>query len=343
LDLQVRQGEFISLLGPSGCGKTTTLHMIAGFLEPDRGDIVLDGQSLRDVPSHRRGTAMVFQNYALFPHLSVFDNVAFGLKMARTPSREVARRVSGALELVRLHGLNRRYPRELSGGQQQRVALARALVLEPRLLLLDEPLSNLDAALRRTLRQDFIEIHRLTGMTTILVTHDLEEAFVTSDRIAVLGEGRLQQFDTPQKIYTHPRTRFVADFLGHENVFEGRVSEDATGPWLRTGNGLSIALPPSRQDLADHPPGAHARYALPARQVRLLQGPNPGSGGTGRQFSAQLQALSYLGATVTFVVDVQGVTLQGEQNAGLWTQGLTPGSPVQVQWDTDALIELPLV
>lgn len=300
LDLQVREGEFISLLGPSGCGKTTLLHVIAGFLAPDQGDVRLQGASLRNVPSHRRGVAMVFQNYALFPHMDVHANVAFGLRMQRRPREEIRRRVAQALELVQLPGFGKRFPDALSGGQRQRVALARALVLEPKLLLLDEPLSNLDARLRQTLREEFQRIHRLTGMTTVLVTHDLEEAFATSDRVAVMAQGSVQQFDVPQAIYKRPATAFVADYLGHGNRLHGySIPEHA----LRAG---------AAAETADN--------------VR----------------AGRLRALTYLGASVRFDVELGGIVLRGVQPPGTWLSEMIIGQTIQIGWDTDDMVALPV-
>jgi putative spermidine/putrescine transport system ATP-binding protein len=218
LSLAVDSGESVALLGPSGCGKTTTLNMIAGFLEPDAGHIRIDGRAVDGVPPYRRNIGMVFQHYALFPHLTVADNLAFGLRMRKVGTGEIARRVGGALELVHLGGLERRYPRELSGGQQQRVALARALVVEPAVLLLDEPLSNLDAKLRQTMREEIVELQQRLGITTIFVTHDQEEALAIARRIAVMDAGRVEQVGAPEAIYARPRTEFVARFIGGHNV-----------------------------------------------------------------------------------------------------------------------------
>ena len=243
LSLSIRKGEFVSILGPSGCGKTTTLRIIAGFTEPDRGQLLLGGERIDHVPSHRRGAAMVFQNYALFPHMTVFDNVAFGPRMHKVPKAEVARRVEQALALIQLPHLGGRYPRELSGGQQQRVALARAMALNPKLLLLDEPLSNLDANLRKELRTELLEVHRLSGITTLFVTHDIEEAFSCSDRVAVMNHGRLEQFATPVEIYTQPCSRFVADFVGHVNIIEGPLIRDAAGARSLMFAGLKVGVP----------------------------------------------------------------------------------------------------
>src|ERR687885_1209878 len=226
LSLQVENGEFICLLGPSGCGKTTTLRMIGGFLKPDSGDVRIDGVSVVRQPPERSPTAMVFQRYALWPHMTVRDNIAFGLQVRRRPRDEISRRVEATLDLVGLPGLGRRYPGQLSGGQQQRVALARALVLEPRILLLDEPLSNLDAQLRIHMRSELTAIQRRVGITTVFVTHDQEEAMSIADRIAVMNVGVLEQMDSPEEIYARPATLFVATFIGTMNRLEAHAAGD---------------------------------------------------------------------------------------------------------------------
>jgi len=223
LDLETREGEFISLLGPSGCGKTTTLRCIAGFESPDAGRVLLDGQEITTLPPERRDIGMVFQNYALFPHLTVTGNLSFGLEMRGVPKAQAARRIASVLEMVQLLKMAQRYPRQLSGGQQQRVALARALVIEPRLLLLDEPLANLDAVLRDDMRVFIRELQQRVGITALYVTHDQSEAMVMSDRVAVMLGGRLQQFDTPENLYQRPRTPEVARFIGRANLIPGRV------------------------------------------------------------------------------------------------------------------------
>src|SRR5574341_619653 len=230
LDLTIEDGQFVSLLGPSGCGKTTTLRLLAGFQEPDEGRILVDGQVLsepgRVVPPERRGMAMIFQSYAVWPHKTVFDNVAFGLRVRKVPRRGIEDRVNRILGLVGLHGLSGRYPGELSGGQQQRVALARALVVEPQTLLLDEPLSNLDANLREEMRFEIRRLHDEIRITTVYVTHDQAEARVTSDRVAVMHQGRIVQVGTPQEIFDRPKTRFVAEFIGKTNMLRGRLDEN---------------------------------------------------------------------------------------------------------------------
>jgi len=223
LDLTVAEGELVCLLGPSGCGKTTTLRMIGGFLTPDDGDIRIAGANHAHTPPERRPTAMVFQNYALWPHMTVFGNVAFGLKLRKLPKLEIGTRVDQVLDLVGLAHHRDSYPARISGGEQQRVALARALVLEPDVLLLDEPLSNLDAKLRVRVRDEIREIQRRIGITTVLVTHDQDEALSVADRIAVMNGGRIEQYAGPRDIYAEPATRFVAEFVGAMNFLTGKL------------------------------------------------------------------------------------------------------------------------
>src|SRR5438445_12553364 len=225
ISFEVPRGSFATLLGPSGCGKTTTLRMIAGFYDPDKGDIVLGGRRINDLPAHRRGAAMVFQDYALFPHMSVEDNVGSGLRVSGVAEDERDRRVRETLEFVGLGALGDRWPNQLSGGQQQRVAVGRALVLEPQILLLDEPLSNLDAKLRVQLRWELRALRQRLGMTFVDVTHDQDEALALWDWIAVVNAGKVEQAGTPWEIYYHPRTSFLADFVGAVNLVPGTVRE----------------------------------------------------------------------------------------------------------------------
>jgi spermidine/putrescine ABC transporter ATP-binding subunit len=263
LDLAIYEGEFLSLLGPSGCGKTTTLNLIAGFVEPTAGRVLIDGEDVTSRPAHLRGLGVVFQSYALFPHLSVFENVAFGLRERRVPAAEIGRRVGDALELVRLDRLGRQRPAELSGGMQQRVALARALVYRPRVVLLDEPLAALDKKLREGMRDELRAIQRSVGITSVFVTHDQAEALGLSDRIAVMNSGRIEQLGAPREIYERPATRFVADFIGASTVLRGRaVAQDlvtlapgltvrvAAGEALRAGDEVELAIRPERVGLA---------------------------------------------------------------------------------------------
>lgn len=224
LNLSVEKGEFVSLLGPSGCGKTTTLRTIAGFLKPLSGRVLIAGRDYTNVPTHKRNIGVVFQNYALFPHMNVFENVAFGLRMRRMPKQEIEKKVRRALEMVGLVGFEKRLPSELSGGQQQRVAIARAIVIEPDLLLMDEPLSNLDANLRMEMRGEIKQLQKNLGITTVYVTHDQSEAIALSDRVVVMNAGKIEQIATPQEIFLNPKTSFVASFIGFQALAVGTVT-----------------------------------------------------------------------------------------------------------------------
>ncbi|WLG97659.1 ABC transporter ATP-binding protein [Pseudomonas sp. FP198] len=249
-NLAVEKGEFVSLLGPSGCGKTTTLQMIAGFVEASSGRILLDGRDITHAKPASRGLGVVFQSYALFPHMTVKDNVAFGLRMRKVPSTELQTRVDRVLKLVRLDQHAERYPRELSGGQRQRVALARALVIEPPVLLLDEPLSNLDANLREEMQFEIRRIQREVGITTLMVTHDQSEALSISDRVVVMQAGRITQIDAPYTLYEHPRTEFISGFVGKANLLPGQRDSAGVVQACSAGQGeLTLSLRPEKIDL----------------------------------------------------------------------------------------------
>ncbi|MBC3419270.1 MULTISPECIES: ABC transporter ATP-binding protein [unclassified Pseudomonas] len=255
-NLAIEQGEFVSLLGPSGCGKTTTLQMIAGFVDVSSGRILLDGRDITHAKPSSRGLGVVFQSYALFPHMTVADNVAFGLRMRKQPEAEIRRKVTEVLALVRLDRHAERYPRELSGGQRQRVALARALVIEPPVLLLDEPLSNLDANLREEMQFEIRRIQSEVGITTLMVTHDQAEALSISDRVVVMQAGRVTQVDEPYRLYEHPRTRFISDFVGKANLLPGEL--DGAGlPQVQHSRdaSLTLSLRPEKIDLLDNGAG----------------------------------------------------------------------------------------
>ncbi|WP_309082998.1 ABC transporter ATP-binding protein [Chelativorans sp.] len=283
VDLSLKPGEFVSLLGPSGCGKTTTLRMIAGFIDPTSGTISLDGKVLSapsgSLPPEKRGMSMIFQSYAIWPNMTVEENVAFGLKLRKLPSEEIRRRVGEILEVVRLGALSGRYPAELSGGQQQRVALARAVVVRPAVLLLDEPLSNLDANLREEMRFEIRRIHDEFRITSVYVTHDQGEAMVTSDRIAVMNQGRIEQVDEPYKLYTKPRTRFVASFIGRTNFLSGRkesssvifegfsLPSDILGLPPSSGKEISVSIRPQSLRLCGKEPDAPDQVKLKGRVV----------------------------------------------------------------------------
>lgn len=246
LNLSVKAEEFFSLLGPSGCGKSTTLNLIAGFEKQDSGDVFIDGKSVNKVPPRKRNLSMVFQSYALFPHMTIFDNVSFGLKMEKMPNSEIKPKVGRMLDLLSLNGYEERYPRQLSGGERQRVALARALVTNPQALLLDEPLSNLDAKLRQRMRTELRKLQQTLDITTLYVTHDQMEALMLSDRIAVMCRGRIEQVSGPVDLYKRPKTTWVADFIGESNIFEARVLKDDGRPVLAI-DGIEIVLPQTEE------------------------------------------------------------------------------------------------
>ena len=267
VSLSVERGEFLSLLGPSGCGKTTTLQMIAGFVAPTSGAIRLDGRDLARIKASARGLGVVFQSYALFPHMTVGENIAFGLETRRVLATERARRVLKALELVQLGALRDRYPAQLSGGQRQRVALARALVIEPPVLLLDEPLSNLDAKLREDMQVELRRIQRTVGTTTIMVTHDQAEAMAMSDRIAVMHAGRLEQVGPPRHVYDHPRTAFVATFLGKTNLFDAQLEPGANGAAIVATRGHRFPI------AAVSSAAGPIRVSLRPEKIALIPGP----------------------------------------------------------------------
>ena len=295
IDLEVHEGEFVTLLGPSGCGKTTTLGLIAGFFPPTAGEIYLKGKPVVDLPSFRRDIGVVFQDYALFPHMSVADNVGFGLRMRNVPQPEIAKRVADALELVQLVGLGERRPLQLSGGQRQRVALARALVIKPTVLLLDEPLSKLDLKLRDEMRIEIAGLQRRLGITTVFVTHDQGEALVMSDRIAVMNAGRIEQIGSPDDIYERPATRFVAEFIGRMNIFFGRVTP---GRDVLTAHGLVITAPVPN-GIAN---GAEVHVAVRPERSRLTQD-KPDAG---LALKGVVRQVLYLGATREFHLDLDG-------------------------------------
>jgi ABC-type Fe3+/spermidine/putrescine transport system ATPase subunit len=310
VSLEIHDGEFLTLLGPSGCGKTTTLRMIAGFIKPDGGTIAVDGVVLSGpdgvVPPERRRMGMVFQNYAVWPHKTIFENVAFGLEVQKQPKKEIAQRVGQMLELVGLGGLEKRYPNQLSGGQQQRVALARSLVVEPQILLLDEPLSNLDAKLRERMRWELKQLQRRTGITFVYVTHDQAEAMALSDRVAVIELGVLEQVGTPRQVYLTPANRVVADFMGLVNLVPARVLEAPK----RNGDGV-VSLGNSLRFEAGLPPNADAGsevlLAVRPESVQLLRpsGPPDASLAMGR-----VEEAVFLGSVNDYQVAVDGLRLR---------------------------------
>jgi ABC-type Fe3+/spermidine/putrescine transport system ATPase subunit len=312
IDLDVAPGEFVTLLGPSGCGKTTTLNLVAGFIQPNAGSIELAGQHVAGLPPFRRDLGVVFQDYALFPHMSVAENVAFGLRMRGLAKREIAARVEEALALVRLPALGARRPGQLSGGQRQRVALARALVIRPRMLLLDEPLSNLDLKLREEMRLEISTLQRRLGIATVFVTHDQGEALALSDRIAVMRAGMIEQIGVPTEIYARPATRFVAEFIGSINIIPGRLRGAGPLPGtvaVETPLGTAFATCDSVPGTG---PGTGSAVELAVRPERMLLGPVPPEPGD-TTITARVETAIYVGArTELRLLTEAGTTLLAE-------------------------------
>ena len=331
VSLTVRRGEFLTLLGPSGSGKTTLLMSIAGFVQPDRGDIQLDRHSIVRLPPERRNFGMVFQGYALFPHLTVFDNVAFPLRIRKCSQAEVQTKVNAALDLVQLASRADRYPRQLSGGQQQRVALARAMVFTPHLLLLDEPLSALDKNLRSEMQDELKRLHKRIGLTFIYVTHDQDEALSMSDRIAVMRDGRIIQQGSPSELYDQPATTFVANFLGRSNFLRGTVDTQIAGGFAFTHQGTRFTQavaggdgPASGQDVV---------LALRPEKISIVDGSAPSD----NVLKGVISEWNYLGAQFRLVVD----TLEFGAVVVViptWKSGAPPatGQPVSIGWDASA-------
>ncbi len=329
ISLDVYAGEFLTLLGPSGCGKTTTMRMIAGFEDPDEGRILLQGRDIVGVPPNRREVNMVFQAYALFPHMTVEQNVAYGLKLRKVPKEERRRRVGEMLEIVGLAGFERRRPSQLSGGQQQRVALARALVNRPAALLLDEPLGALDVKLRKHMQLELKRIQHELGTTFVYVTHDQDEALSMSDRIAVMNQGSIEQVGDPRTIYERPETPFVADFVGVLNALEVRIDgvEDGVGEMrLPDGQRVRVPLEPG------HAPGERLVVAVRPERVRLERGVR-GDAAMGSVLGGVVERLVYLGTlTQVHVRTSLGARLIVHELSGERTAGLLPGEAVTLAW-----------
>jgi len=325
VSLHVAAGEFVALLGPSGCGKTTTLRMVAGFIEPTEGRIQIGGQDVTHLPPYKRNTGLVFQSYALFPHMTVAQNVGFGLEMRRVSKADRDRRVGEALARVRLAHYAERMPRELSGGQQQRVALARALVIEPDVLLLDEPLSNLDARLRQEMRIEIRQLQQSLGLTAIFVTHDQEEAMAVADRLVVMKAGRIEQVGTPAAVFEQPATRFVAEFVGVTNFLLGAVT--GAGEFtLRSGERVGVATSATPGD---------ALLALRPERLRVASGGQGESGG----LVGRVVFSTYLGVTTEYQVELaSGDRLVVRQPAE--EAGAAIGETVRVQWAPNAALML---
>ena len=300
--IEIAKGELFFLLGPSGCGKTTLLRLVAGFHSPDSGRILFDDRPIDGVPPHRRNTGMVFQNYALWPHMTVAENVAYGLDVRNVPADERTDRVANALRTVRMEGFGERRPNQLSGGQQQRVALARALVIEPDAILLDEPLSNLDAKLRVEMRQEIRRIHRETGITTVYVTHDQKEALSMAQRLAVMRDGKIEQVGAPREVYSRPKNAFVAQFLGEINFVEGTLAEATAGERCEVDTPLgSITSECSADGLS-----AGDKVLCAVRPEAVIVAPEGTHVGEGNAFPAQVETRTYLGEVEQYTLRAGG-------------------------------------
>ena len=331
VSLEIEDGDFFTLLGPSGCGKTTLLRVIAGFYPPDEGEVYFGERLMNDVPPHRRETGMVFQNYALFPHLNVRENIAYGLRVRKVPAREMDARIGDAIRSVRLDGLEKRFPGQLSGGQQQRVALARALVISPQILLMDEPLSNLDAKLRVAMREEIRRIQKDLRITTIYVTHDQEEAMAVSDRIAILNLGKLEQLGAPDEIYFHPCSRFAAEFMGGSNILElTALGYDEASSRLRAESGgepLTLCVPRPAEE----------RVCLSVRPEWVKIAEEAGEDA----IEGTVESTTFLGALVRYRVRaLGGQSLMIEVHNPRSRDIRREGDPIRFRFDAERLVML---
>ncbi|MCX5233295.1 ABC transporter ATP-binding protein [Streptomyces sp. NBC_00233] len=339
INLRVERGEFVTLLGPSGSGKTTTLNVIAGFIRPDSGGVFVNGVPVHSLPAHRRNIGVVFQNYALFPHMTVFDNIAFPLRQRKIGRVETREKVARALDLVLLHGHDSRYPRELSGGQQQRVALARALVFSPQILLMDEPLGALDKRLRDQMQVEIRRIHHDLAVTVVHVTHDQEEALALSDRIAVLSQGSLEQQGTPRDLYQHPQSIFVAEFLGEANCFTGNLT--GSGEYVTVnGNGFEFRAPaligdfPARGTLIVRP--EHLRLTPAVGGCSTRSGPHAMN-----YIEATVDEIAYLGASTKIKLIYPDGSVGYARDDWDRISWIRRGEQVTVSWEADNGVIVP--
>lgn len=330
VSLEIPEGCFMTLLGPSGCGKTTLMRQLAGFSEPDEGDIILNGRRVNGLPPYKRGTPLVFQEYALFPHMTVYENISYGLKLQKTPKKEMDERVSGMLNTFNLQGMEKRFPRQLSGGQQQRVAFARALIMGQQVLLLDEPLSNLDAKLRVEVRSELRQIQRRLGITVIYVTHDQDEALSMSDKIAVMRAGQIEQVGTPWEIYFKPVNTFVADFVGTVNFLDVTVEDVAPDALHLNWQGMQFTIP-GQDGFAK---GESAKLVVRPECIALNEPGKPSLLG-GRHFDGEVVFYSFLGRYIRYWVKAQEETLIiDDANPSL--AGAVDGT-VELRFDTEKL------
>jgi iron(III) transport system ATP-binding protein len=330
VNLEINKGELVTLLGPSGCGKTTTLRIIAGFEFPTTGMITLDGQHINSLPPHKREMSMVFQSYAIFPHLTVFENIAYGLNVQRLSRTIIRERVNNVLDLVHLEGYGDRAPTQLSGGQQQRVALARALIMEPKVLLMDEPLSNLDAKLREEMRTEIRRIQKTLNITSVYVTHDQIEAMTLSDRIVVMNQGIIEQIGTPVEIYRFPNSRFVADFIGRANFVAGEVQEKRNGHLAVKAFGQTIELTNIQREFNRLEP---VTLIVRPEMTRIKK--------TGEIFQGVIRRAVFLGDVIEYDVEVDGQVLTGVETDPTVMELFPVGEQVTVGWAMGCIQVLP--
>jgi len=310
---EATEGKVLSLLGPSGCGKTTTLRCIAGFENPDRGEIYLDNRKITSIPPEKRGIGMVFQNYALWPHMTVYGNLAFGLQIRKVPKPEIDKRIKKVLSMMQLEGYENRYPRQMSGGQQQRIAMARALVFEPEIMLLDEPLSNLDAQLREKMRFEFTELQRKLGITAVYVTHDQAEALVISDKIVILNQGQIVQSGSPKEIYSNPKNKFVAGFIAVTSFIDGRIdsfTEEKKKVIVKTDDGLAIHGFNNSFDI-----GQKVSVAIRMNVIKFIQDENKNDKNTVNMFRGKIIQSSYLGNIIDYKIKVSNWEVRTNSDA----------------------------
>jgi iron(III) transport system ATP-binding protein len=330
VNLEIQKGELVTLLGPSGCGKTTTLRMIAGFEFPTSGTIALDGREINSLPPHKRDMSMVFQSYALFPHLTVFENIAYGLNVQRLNKKTIAERVGRVLDLVHLQGYGDRAPGQLSGGQQQRVALARALIMEPKVLLMDEPLSNLDAKLREEMRTEIRRIQKTLNITSVYVTHDQIEAMTLSDRIVVMNEGLIEQIGSPVEVYRFPNSRFVANFIGRANFLDGLVLAQNNSTLTVRSLGQAITLSNIRREFRE---GQAVTLIIRPEMIQIKK--------TGGLYNGVVRQAVYLGDMIEYAVEVGGVSILGTETDPHVTDLFPEGENVTLDFAEDCIQVLP--
>lgn len=326
IDIEIEKGTFLSLLGPSGCGKTTTLRLIAGFEQQDQGSIKIDGQTIDDLPPYKRNMGFVFQSYALFPHMTVEENIAYGLQQRNYTKEEIKREVAKVLEMVQLIGFEKRKPKQLSGGQQQRVALARALVIKPSLLLLDESLSALDKKLRVEMQIELKQIQKEVGITTLFVTHDQEEAMTLSDQIAIMNKGKIVQMDTPSVVYQKPANTFVANFIGQSNIFAGKILTSEQGYSLQLKNGEVFPLPNDSNEIREHV-NQERKISVRPENIQLHFSPV-----AEEQLVGKVKFITYVGNLSIYIIESLGQEIKVQRQDHFEPDQMNVGDQVYLSW-----------